>query len=200
MRYTWVDAGDDPDYAVGDRNLINGYYWPMFDAVTTRNNLNVCKGRQYAVGLYVVSNWPQFNGRTIDDIVKLIVAEYNRFVGDIPNLKLQLDAEEKFPDRILSILTGIRLALPHVSLSWTMEAGQAGWMNEPTFRDAVQALKVRVVPQCYNGAMTEVWDTWAYLKTLVDGGWEPARLSPFYDAKHLPHGWDGFAFTVGRLP
>jgi len=94
----------------------------------------------------------------------------------------------------------VRKQLPNVNISWTMEAGQAGWMNDVAFRDAIISLRIRLVVQCYNGAMTEVWDTWAYLKTLYDGGYPASILTPFYDAAHLPHGWDGYAFTLGRLP
>lgn len=203
MKFAWTVAGDDPDYGKGDEHGINGYYWPGFDALTTKVNLNDTVARGYVVGLYVVTSWPQFSGRTNVDIAKLIVAEYKRLAtgtNAVPGLRLQVDDERKNPNAILTVLQGIRAALPKTNLSWTMEAGQAGWMNDPDFMKAILALKLRIVPQCYNGAMTQVWDTWAYCKALLDGGWPASIISPFYDAAHLPVGWDGFAFTVGRLP
>ena len=45
MRYTWTDAGDDPSYDVGDKHGIDGYFFPMFDSLTTRENLQDCKNR-----------------------------------------------------------------------------------------------------------------------------------------------------------
>jgi hypothetical protein len=201
MRYAWTDWGDDPSYNAA----FNGYFFPAFDPLTSRALIQTVPSMNVK-GIYTVSTsdpsspWFPKMSRSLSPgtVVDNVQSVYNGLA--IPGLRVQFDMEEKDPDRILAILTAWRIANPTVGTSWTMEAGQAGWMNDPTFRDAIIALKMRIVPQCYNGAMTQVWDTWAYLKPLVDGGYPTSILSPFYDAKHLPVGWDGFAFTVGRLP
>ena len=61
-------------------------------------------------------------------------------------------------------------------------------------------------------------EAWRKLRTTVGTSWSPAAhqggwmspafvarilasiISCFYDAAHLGYGWDGYAFTMGRLP
>ena len=59
------------------------------------------------------------------------------------------------------------------------------------FVQGIISLKIRLCPQLYNGAMTEVWDSLAYTRDLTKRGFPDALVSPFYDAKHLPRGWMG---------
>jgi hypothetical protein len=73
-----------------------------------------------------------------------------------------------------------------------------GWMS-PTFVQAIVDLRVRVVPQFYLGDMQPVAQDVA-LKDLLVRGFPYALVSGFYDAAALPGRWDGFAFTMGRLP
>ena len=72
-------------------------------------------------------------------------------------------------------------------------------MNDE-FVQTVLNCRVRLAPQLYNGQMTEVWDSLAYSRDLTKAGFPDSIISPFYDAMKLPVGWDGFAFTQGRLP
>jgi len=152
----------------------------------------------------MVTNWPQFIGKTPKQIAAIVNAEYTRLF--IPGLKVQFDMEEHDlrpevddPNKIASTLEEWRLFRPWTGTSWTMEANQGGWMS-PNFVKRILTCRVRLVPQCYNGAMTEVWDTLTYARDLTERGFPDSSISPFYDAAKLPVGWDGFAFTMGRLP
>jgi hypothetical protein len=197
MKNVWVDAGNDPDFNKGDQNEINGYFLALFDSRTTKTQLENIKAKGYQVGVYMVTNWPEFVGKTPAQIAKLVSDEYKRL--NVKSLRVQFDMEEKDPDKIASVLEEWRLLHPSVNTSWTMEAGQGGWMGQ-VFVARVLACRVRLVPQCYNGAMTQVWDTLTYSRDLTQRGFPDSLISPFYDAAHLPVGWDGFAFTQGRLP
>ena len=197
MRFCWADAGDDPDYAAGDRHGIDGYFWPLFDSLTTTVNLLDTQARGHVAGIYMATNWPQFAGKTPTQTAAAVSAEYLRLA--VPGLRVQFDIEEHDPDKIASTLEAWRSLRRGVGTSWTMEGGQGGWMT-PEFVQRILACKVRIVPQLYNGAMTEVWDSLAYARDLTSRGFPDAIISPFYDAAELPVGWDGYCFTAGRLP
>jgi hypothetical protein len=48
--------------------------------------------------------------------------------------------------------------------------------------------------------MTKTFDTLAMARDLTKRGFPDGLVTPFYDAARLPEYWDGFAFTMGRLP
>ena len=217
MNYLWVDAGNDPPFGKGMVNLIDGYFLAAFDARTTKaqyqNILNQNPGDPYAIGLYAVSNWPQFEGLAPAQQAAVLVAEYKRLTGGtnpVPkSLRLQWDDERKEPDKIIGVIEAIRAALPNVGLSWTFESRQGGWIG-PKLKDnggvpgefvrRCIAAKIRYVPQMYNGNMTAVGDALTEDRDLRSRGIPDGLVSPFYDAAKLPYGWQGYAFTGGRLP
>jgi hypothetical protein len=43
-------------------------------------------------------------------------------------------------------------------------------------------------------------DTLVAARDLTKRGLPDGLITPFYDAARLPYAWDGFAFTMGRLP
>ncbi len=196
MRYVWTDAGDDPDFNVGNRHGIDGYYFPMFDDLTTRERLEDCKGRGYAVGLYIAWNWPQVKNSSPTEVASIMSEEYKRCY--VAGLRMQYNDESHEPDKILTVLRAWRNLRSTVGTSWTMEGMQGGWMSK-AFAAAVMNLKIRLAPQLYNGAMTQVWDSLAAQRDLTKRGFADLLISPFYDAAKLPHYWNGFAFTMGRL-
>lgn len=196
MRYVWTDAGDDPSYDVGDRHGINGYFWPMFDSLTTRENLTDCKNRGHAVGIYMAWNWPQFTGKTPKEVAAIMSEEYKRCF--VPGLKVQYNDERHDPGAIMATLQEWRKLRPTINTSWTMEGMQGGWMS-PTFVKAILDCRVRVVPQSYRGNMDRL-ESDATFRDLLKRGFPENVISCFYDAKQLGGNWDGFAFTMGRLP
>jgi hypothetical protein len=196
MRYAWTDAGDDPDFNLGNRHGIDGYYFPMFDELTTRERLEDCKAHGYAIGLYIAWNWPQVVRENPASVAKIMSEEYKRCY--VPGLRMQYNDESHEPDTILNVLKAWRGLRATVGTSWSMEGMQGGWMGK-SFAVALVGLKIRLAPQLYNGDMTQVWDSLAASRDLVKRGFPDNLVSPFYDAANLPHYWNGFAFTIGRL-
>ena len=201
MRHVWVDAGNDADWEKLQRNGITGEFYAVSDpAPAVRARLEATKARRHAGGLYSAWNW-------IDDQAGEAYADYaaERLREIVPVgrtnswPKIQLDDERHEPDTILAMLRRWREHFPTQDTSWTLEAMQGGWMSEAFVKEVI-ALRVRVVPQCYNGSMTEVWDVLAAARDLTKRGFPDSLITPFYDARHLPTHWDGFAFTMGRLP
>jgi hypothetical protein len=65
---------------------------------------------------------------------------------------------------------------------------------------AVLAARMRVVPQAYTGNMGHIAENAVYLDLLARG-FPESSISLFYDAALFPiQEFDGFAFTMGRLP
>lgn len=198
MRFVWVDAGNNASWAQLQAHGITGEFYAASDpAAAVKQRLDDSKARRHAAGIYGAWNWIDGDGEEfaewLDDRVGQIVPSPT---AAFP--KVQLNNERHDADDILRMLRRWRALRPKQDTSWTMEGGQGGWMS-PAFVDEVMKLKVRVVPQLYNGAMTEAWDSLTFARDLTKRGFPDALISPFYDASRLPVGWDGFAFTQGRL-
>ena len=212
MRYVWIDAGND---ARGDLRQLYGIDGCFFDVREDRLNaayLEGVKAKGYAVGVYVhVDGWEETKNLSARAAAEWMAAAVEHVVGSKRTAsfpKVQFDIERHDPGFVLACLGRWRELMPKQDTSWTMEGGQGGWMGPvvkppakpSSFVQGIKALGIRLVPQLYNGDMTEVWDSLAYARDLTRRGFENARVSPFYDAAHLPVGWAGFAFTQGRLP
>ena len=204
MRACWIDSGNDPDWVKVKAHEMTHLYFDLFDSRVRTSYLHNVTTRGYGVGVYVVTNWPQVagqDGKTFAETVsKQLGVVVPAVLGDVASFpKVQLDIEQHDPVFILEALKRWRELRPKRDTSWTFEGSQSGWMS-PEFVAEVISRRVRLVPQLYNGAMTEVWDSLTEARELVAAGFPDGLISPFYDAAHLPVGWSGFAFTMGRLP
>jgi len=209
MKNLWVDAGNDPDFNKGDQHKIDGYFLAMFDSRTTLTQLQAIKAKGHTCGIYMVTNWPQFVGKSPTEIAAIVNSEFQRVL--LSGLRVQFDMEEHDPEKIATVLEEWRKLQPKINTSWTMESFQGGWMS-PSFVSRMLACKVRIVPQFYKGNMGAVDDPWGLLaeqvaqdmalRDLTRRGFPESLVTGFYDAATLPQGtpWDGFAFTQGRLP
>ena len=199
MRALWIDAGNDPDWAKIQSHGMSALYFPVSDpAPDVKRRLNDARGRGFAVGVYMAWNWPQFAGKSGTDMAEamhLLCTSVSPFGA----LKVQFDIEEHNPALIESCLTRWRALRPKQDTSWTLESFQGGWMT-PDFVAKIIELRVRVVPQFYGGQMEPFAQDMA-LRDLTRRGFPEALVTGFYDAASLPlYMWDGFAFTMGRLP
>lgn len=197
MRYLWVDAGNDPNYVTGNRHGIDGYFMPLADSRTTQAKLIEIKFRGYAAGVYVGHGWWQPLSATA--LVEKVWTEFLKV--RVPALRLQVNMEQHDPDYIIDVLEGLRAKSATLPLSWTMEGMQGGWASSIAAR--VVAAKVRAVPQGFWGADGQIEGDWAedaVLRDLTKAGYPESSVSLFYDAENLPRGWQGYAFTQGRLP
>lgn len=211
MRFAWTVVGDDPDFAQGDKYGIDGYFYPMFDDLTTPKRLRdtAAYGGGRAIGIYLGHLW--LPNQSPEQIAQAVADEHRRLTTKpgvpVKNLRVQVNFEEHDPDLVLARLRAIRALLPKVGLSWTMEGMQGGWMgpevNATTppsqFVQDILALKLRLVPQTFTGDMRRQ-ESAEVLRDLIVRGFPENIISPFYDAAQLGIGWDGYAFTMGRLP
>jgi hypothetical protein len=201
MRYIWTDAGDDPSWDVGDAYGIDGYFFPAFDPVTTIGLVTEARTRAKAQGIYVGHGW--IAGTPAQ--YALAVRNYLKpFMTAIPTVRLQVNMEEHDSGLIVARLTELRRLLPKIGLSWSLEGMQGGWFT-PSLVSALNLLSVRVVPEAFSGAegrMQSITDTRALVADLTARGIPDARITPMIDAKYagLINLWDGYAFTMGRLP
>ena len=173
-------------------------YFPVSDPVAdVKRRLLETRVRGLVGGLYMAWNWSQFAGKSGVDMAEVmhsLVAAANPSGA----IKVQFDIEEHDPALVESCLTRWRALRPKQDTSWTLESFQGGWMT-PEFVAKIIALKVRVVPQFYGGAMQAFAQDMA-LRDLMRRGFPESLVTGFYDAGALPYMWDGFAFTQGRLP
>lgn len=203
MRAVWVDTNNDPDFVKAKAHGIDAFYFDMFDARVTPAYLRALVDQGYKVGVYMASNWWEFKGKTGAEIAKVVSDHLKKVFGkslkpEFP--RVQFDIEEHDPDKILSCLQEFRRLHKYQAVSWTMEGFQGGWMD-PAFVDAVVDCNVRVVPQAYTGDMRNMAADQVY-KDLLLRGFPENLITLFYDARDLDEliGWNGFAFTQGRLP
>lgn len=199
MRGVWVDAGNDPVWEKLEREAIRWVYFPLSDpAADVRRRLLTAAERGYQGGVYTAWNW--YGDPSGRDFAELTHDALKRVAPDATNRwpKVMLDDERHQPVVILELLARWRQLRPYTDTAWTFESMQGGWMS-PDFVAGVTGRRVRLVPQCYQGPMIPV-DALTVARDLTARGFADALISPFYDAAALPALWQGFAFTMGRLP
>lgn len=198
MRFVWTVQGDDPDFGNGDRHGIDGYFWPMWDALTTRENLMDTARRGHAVGVYIGAGWHNdWSPAKLATRVHQRMAELN-----VPGLRVMFNLEEHDPERIAQVLEEWRSmkARRFTSTTWSMEPNQGGWMS-PSFVQRILACRVRLVPQEFGASdMSLHFAQDMVLRDLTRRGFPESIVSLFYDARRLPLNWEGYAFTEGLLP
>ena len=194
MRFVWVDAGNDPDWSKGDRHGITGWFMPMFDSRTTLSMMQQIKSRGKVAGIYFGHGW--FGDITPEQLVAKATAEYLRV--KVPDLRVMFNLEQHDPGYIIRVLELWRSKFPTVGTSWSPEGMQGGWMTGD-FVERVVATKTRVVPQCFVGNMGRR-ESDIVLRDLLKMGFPHTSVTMFYDGAQLGDGWDGYVFTMGRLP
>jgi hypothetical protein len=209
MKFLYIDAGNDPDWATLAKHDIDGCFFDVRDPRLSAAYLGGVKLHKMAVGVYVVDSWPEIKNLTGPQCAEWMEAKLLSLFQSFSFPKVQFDLERHDPIWIAQCLTRWRELRPKQDTSWTFEGGQAGWMGpvvkppaQPSsFVQGITSLRVRLCPQLYSGSMAPPpWDSLAYTRELTAIGFPDALISPFYDAAHLPHGWSGFAFSMGRLP
>lgn len=201
MRFVWTVAGDDPDFDQGDKYGINGYFYPMGDSLTTPERLrDTAKyGGGRIIGTYMGHGW--YPGFSPAQLAAVADSEWKRLtLNNTINkgLRVMFNLEQHDPDFIAETLEAWRALRPTVGTSWSPEGMQGGWMS-PEFVARVVAARTRVVPQAFLGNMTRR-ESDQVLRDVLNRGFPASIVSIFYDAAQLGADWDGYAFTMGRLP
>jgi len=208
MRYVWTVQGDDPDYGQGDKYGITGYLSPL-PSVDPLTPTVVAQSLAHGsgAGIYLGHAW--FPGMSGKQLAEKVNVDYKATKKTHPTAKLRVmfNLEEHEPAKILECLERWRVLQPNVNTSWSMEGMQGGWMGPvlsaggvpSPFVLRVLACRVRLVPQCFVGNMARR-ESDIVLRDLTRRGFPESVISMFYDAANLGADWDGFAFTMGRLP
>ena len=202
MKAVWVDAGQDADWGKAQKHKLTALFYPITDPIgDLKRRVSDTNVRGYAAGVYMAWNWPQFSGLTgigMAEMMHSLVASVEQ--GGVP-VKVQFDYEDHDPVQIRGMLARWRALRPKQSTSLTIEGHQGGWMTVEWVQ-AIIKLKVRMVPQLYNGAMDEHYDSLYCVRDLTSRGFPDSLVSPFYDAARVEGllGWSGWAFTQNRLP
>lgn len=208
-RAVWLNLHSDPDYV---KLAANGISWPYFDIreprIRQRGYLDTVAAHAGIEGCGVYSvrgtnSWPETDDLSPEDFARW-THEQLLSIGWAGNPRVMFDIEgmADLVPFILGTLRAWRQLRPKRITDLTIE-GHKGGLFRPSDVIAVVAQTRFTVPQCYNGAMNQTWDTWAMAMDLFAVGFPPAKVCPFYDAAHLPEWWGvpaGFAFTQGRLP
>lgn len=199
MRAVWIDAGNDPDYVKLTANGITAVYFDIRDPRLNIAYFTTQRAKGFAVGVFADPSWwpsdsgPQFAtrvSRLLDGLGKAPAPAY---------IAVCLDMETHNAGFLLGALRQWRKHRPSRVTDWTLEGHQGGILTPAQWLSASQLVRY-IVPQCYNGAVSETWDSFSMANDLYSHGCPFGDIRPFYDAAHLPEWWDGYAFTQGRLP
>lgn len=205
MRAIWIDEGNDAPYAKLQANGITCPVYSLRDPRVTLDYLRMVQGKGFTPGVYVVAGW--YNLSPIK-FATLVSGELSRIAPATPPgfPFVCFDFEGKSgavqpgtPAYQLAALRQWRKHRPDRVTDCTIEGHQGGLYNEGA-ADWLSRQARYWLPQCYNAAMTQLWDTYAMTADLVTAGFNFDGIRPFYDAAQLPQWWDGYAFTSGRLP
>lgn len=199
-RSLWVDANNDCDYAKAKANLIAAAYFDIRDPRLTLAYFEGVRAQGIMPGVYAAANWfPRLSGPAFaDSISAMLEIIAPRTPAEFPMVCLDIEKDD-IAGYLLPALRRWRTHRPNRVTDLTIE-GHKGALFSPSQVINVVAKVRYVVPQCYNGAMTQVWDSCAMSRDLTDAGFPTAHVYPFLDAAHLGNWWEGYAFTQGRLP
>ncbi len=202
MKYVWTVAGDDPDYGQGAKYGLDGYFFPMEDSLTTAVTVAEAAAQPgvKAIGLYMGHNWhPGYSPAQLAQVASDEVGRVTKQGMVNRGIKVMFNLEQPDPDYIAATLEAFRKLRPTTGTSWSPAAHQGGWMSDE-FVARILAARVRVVPQAFIDPGMQRVESDYVLRDLLKRGFPASIISCFYDAKNLGYGWDGFAFTMGRLP
>lgn len=210
MRNVWAVPNDDPSWDRLVQHGITGVYVAADgDGLLSKAYLKDIQSRGFVAGLYQGHNW--YPGQSAVEYARKASAKFKELTtgaNAVPGLRVMLNWEQHNPQDILLGLREWRRLHPTVNTAWSMEGMQGGWMgpiigtNTPPsnfISEIVNKIKVRWVPQCFTGDMRRQESDIVRLN-LSTRGVPDSVISCFYDAANLGIGWDGFAFTEGRLP
>lgn len=200
IRNLWVDAGNDCNYAKATAYGITAAYFDIRDPRLTTPYLERVASHGLGVGVYAVASWwPKLEGPAFADTVGAMLGTIApNSAPDFPAVCLDIEVDD-VAGYVLPALRRWRTHRPNRVTDLTLEGHKGGLFSPSQVINVVAKVRL-VVPQCYDGAMTHVWDSCAMSRDLTDAGFPIARVYPFLDAAHLGEWWEGYAFTQGRLP
>lgn len=199
MLIPWVDEGNDPDYtklhAIGATHVGRS----LRDPRTTRSALVADKAQGFGTCVYSAHTWyPDLSARAWADGMNNQLKAVDGGTPDDPIVCIDLETDDLV--FVKDVFARWKQHRPKRVTDWTLE-GHKGGIFKPDDVTVLLGLVSRFwVPQCYNGAMTQVWDTLAMARDLTSVGVPDARIVPFVDGAHIAAWTQGYVFTQGRIP
>lgn len=198
MRGVWIDEGNDADYAKLRAYGITNPCYAMRDPRVTLSYLRDVRARGFTPSVYIAPNWyvvetgPEF----AELVSELLETRYPRTAAGFPQVIVDIETHDV--GFITSFFTRWRQLRPTRVTSWTLEGFQGG-LFAPADVEVIRQASVVVAPQTYTGEMRpQAADR--IVIDLIAHGFPLTSLLCYYDAANLPQGWQGWAFTQGRLP
>jgi len=201
MRAIWIDEGNDANEA---KLLSEGITSPCFairDPRVTISYLDGLRARGFTPGVYAVLSWYGVSPQGFATTVSMELERIGARSFEPGHPFVCLDYEPTDAGGMLACALQWRKHRPSRVTDLTLE----GHHGSRFTRSQLQTLAKRfryLVPQSYNGAMNQGWDTNAICRNLIDAGAPYSSVTPFVDARLLRElaWWEGYAFTQGRLP
>lgn len=205
FRAIWMDEGkplnDDRERLLRDYDITHPVF-PMRDPTVTRDVLDDVRARGLPPGLYAVRSW--YPNLTPEHFASHVSAELDRIMGsatpaDYPFICL--DFEPTSVGGILACSLQWRKHRPNRVTDLTIEGHQGGLFTGAQLRTVAKRFRF-LLPQSYDAPMTHGWDPYFMARDLVEHGCPLEKIRPFYDAALVNdlQWWDGYAFTMQRLP
>lgn len=195
MNAVWLDEGAAADYPRLKKHGITHIFRSERDPRTTTAALERDRAEGFKCGIYAGHGW--YAHLTGPELAVHMTSQWVNLGGLSRSLAVQFNEEGHDPVRVIAMLKQWRALRPNAATSWTMEGFQGGWIKE--IAAELKALRVKLVPQAYDGAMNP-FDSFGCVRDLTENGIPYDRVEVFYDAARLLRGWRGFAFTQNRLP
>lgn len=194
----WVDEGNDPDYARARANQVNTICRSIRDPRTTAAALKADLDAGFASCVYFAANWYDLPAAELATTVSRRLEQVApKSQPSRPAVCADIEVAD-LAAYVLAFAAQWRKHRPHRVTDLTIEGHKGGLIGSSG--PAIAARFRFLVPQCYNGLMTEVWDTLEMARDLTAVGVPLEQVVPFHDAAKLPAWWSGYAFTQGRLP
>ena len=209
MRAVWVDLGQSPDYAklarLGATHACFDIRWESLNVAYLRG----VRDQGFTPGVYVApweGFWDKQDGAIFAEQVSARLEVIAPRTGNTMPC-VMADIELHDAGYVRDFLRRWRQLRPTRVTDWTLESFQFGWEDAAGFHKGwaaelvqdIVAANVRVLPQFYKGDMTP-FDPCRATLNAIKGGVPADRLLGCYDGKLLHEGWDGLAFTQGRIP
>lgn len=199
MLAVFVDEQNQPDYAKIRRNGGTHVVRSLRDPLTIRAALVADKTAGFGTGVFIARNWyPDLSARAFADAAHNLLKAIDGGTPADPVVTFDIETDDLgFVRDVFRRWVAHR---PQRLTDWTMEGHKGGLFEPADVTELVQNVRRFFVPQCYDGTMTQVWDTLAMARDLTAAGIPDARIVPCMDAAHLPVWASGYAFPMGRLP
>lgn len=205
MKACFVDHGNEANYDLLKRHGVTEVLYPTQNSPVSAALCQKAKDKGFDVSLMVAWGWTGA-GTTGKSFAEFCDRELKR-IGWAGNPKLVADIEKgaglddvRYVDYVVDFVTRWRQLRPTRATDWTLESLQGGLFNgRGQAVAAIVQANVGIVPQFYTGDERPIAADVA-CKDLLAYGFPQHRLRGFYLARDLPVGWDGYAWSQGKLP